>query len=71
MLQEYIEGKNLSQMLDMGWRPPLSEVHHIAAELLATLEYLHQLKVTTLLLRYSLCYINQAHGTIGMYLTHK
>ena len=41
LLQEYVEGKNLTQMLDTGWRPSHFEVQRIAAELLEILAYLH------------------------------
>lgn len=36
-LQEYIEGKTLAQMTDMGWQPSHHEVQRIAAELLGIL----------------------------------
>ncbi|KAL3158421.1 hypothetical protein ABBQ38_010656 [Trebouxia sp. C0009 RCD-2024] len=45
VVQEYVEGKHLTQMLDMGWQPSHSEVQRIAAELLAILAYLHQHQV--------------------------
>lgn len=45
LLQEHVEGKNLTQMLDMGWQPSHSEVQRIAAELLAILAYLHRHQV--------------------------
>ena len=45
-LQELVEGKSLAKMVEAGWKPAQKEVERIADELLSTLAYLQDQKVS-------------------------
>ncbi len=47
MLQELVQGRNLQQMMDAGWRPAEQHVERIASEVLELLVYLQQQQVTS------------------------
>ena len=44
--QELVEGKSLAKMVEAGWKPTQKEVERIADELLSTLAYLQEQKVS-------------------------
>ena len=45
-LQELVEDKSLAKMVEAGWKPAQKEVERIADELLSTLAYLQEQKVS-------------------------